>query len=245
MNPYWINQAPDTDEFLHSDRVRQNFILLAAGHIVLWILSFCGIVYLYSNAQTTAPIEAFSYSGEINHGKLVSSSTPEAAQKREAFLQQHFKNIFSHLFMRTEKGMIPELKYYTDEVLLAIVDANFNFSDKKKGGYSQTLQISPEEKDFEKIGEANNGNRRIYRIHGTMASHSLEGSANFPVYFIAAIDRRKPTEQNPMGWVVSVIISVDAKEFYNRERKALIDEVTKPRSDAGEKKETMTPATGK
>lgn len=246
MNPYWINQQPDTDEFLHSDRVKRNFILLVLGHIVLWVLSLFGIIYLYSNAQTTAPIEAFTSTGEMNHGQLIPINSAAAQEKQEAFLDLHLRNVFSHLFMRTEKGFIPQLRDYTDGLLLATIDANFNFSGAKKGGYSQTMQIQ----EFEKIQVSRDNSRRVYRIHGVLSSHSLEGSSDLPMYLIAAVDRRPSTPQNPLGWVVSIIIEVDSKEYYNKERQSLIDEVTKARdtldksgNKAGAKTPEKAPAT--
>jgi hypothetical protein len=232
MNPYWINPAPDTDEWLHSDKVKQNFFLLVAGHAVLWIVSLCGIVFLYTNAQKTAPIEAFTSSGEPAFGIPVPTGTPQAAEKQEEFLESHLKNIFSYLFTRTEKGTIPELQNYVDGTLLAILNYKFNFVKKPKGTFSQTFYIQ----EFENIQGSANSGRRVYRIHGLISSHDLEGSSNTPVYLIAAVDRLAPTQVNPLGWYVTAVINVDPGEYYNKERQALIDEVTKPQPDVAANK---------
>jgi len=241
MNPYWINPAPDTDEWLHSDRVKKNFFLLVAGHVALWIVSFIGVIFLFINAQQTAPIEAFTASGEPAWGMPISVSTPQAGAKQEEFLNLHLKNVISYLFMRTEKGSLPQLNDYTDNGLMALVDANFGFTKKVKAGYSQSFYILPGAQDFEIL--AANASRRIYRVHGILSSHSLDGSANTPVFLIVAIDHRPATTQNPLGWVISVVISVDSNEFYNKERQDLVTEVTKSHAEDTAKKspDSQTP----
>lgn len=223
MNPYWINPQPDNDEFLRSDAVKGQFFMLVVGHVILWFIALAGMVFIYMNAQKAPQIDAFTAGGEPAWGKPMAVGTADTLKQREEFLDLHLRSVFTHLFMRTEKGSLPALANYADPTLLAIIERDFNFAKTKKGGYSQAFFIQ----EFEKMLGDGEARRRVYRIHGILSSHSLDGSSNTPIYLLAAIDRRAPTQANPLGWVVSVILSVDSKDYYSKERQALIAEVTK------------------
>ncbi len=223
MNPYWINPSPDTQEFIHSEGIKRNFYLFAVGHILLWLVSLVGIVTLYLNARKAPSVDAFTARGEPAWGTPIPLESPQALAKREEFLEQHLKNVFSHLLIRTEKGILPELQYYTDRTLMGIIERDFNFSRQKKGGYSQTFYIQ----EMEKIMGEPGARRRVYRIKGILSTHSLEGASDIPIYLLSAVDLRPSVPENPLGWVVSVVLSVDSKQYYNKERQALIDEVTR------------------
>ena len=227
MNPYWINPKPDTDEFLHSDASKKHFGWLVIGHVVLWFLSLAGIVFIYIYAQSAPQIQAFTANGEPAWGRPTPVGTAETITQQEEFLNLHLKEVFKYLFTRTEKGTLPALQYYTEPSLLAIIDTQFNFTKTKKGGYSQAFYIQ----DFEKmLGDANS-RRRVYRIRGILSSHSLDGSSNTPIYLLAATDKIASSRENPLGWIVSVVLPVDSKDYYQKERNELIDEVTKPRTN--------------
>jgi|GEM_PF-2287151 hypothetical protein len=221
------------DEWFHSDKVKRNFILLVVGHIVIWILTLVGIVCLYGKAQQTARVEAYTATGEPAFGTPVNDDTPQAAQKKEEFLTQHLRHVISYLFTRTEKGVIPELRSYTDDYCLARIDYDFARARKSKKGYSQTFYIQ----DFENIMGGANSSRRVYRVHGLLNVNDMNGVSNTPVYLLVAVDKREPTNENAMGWFVTTVITLDPKDYYNKERQALIEEATKPQE--------TTPATPK
>ena len=225
MNPYWINPSADTDEFLHSDRIKRQFFLLVAGHILLWIGSFAGLVFIYFNAQSAPQIEAFTAGGEPAFGQPQPVGMKDTVDQQEKFLDLHLRSVFAHLFMRTEKGALPALADYVSADVLAIIDRDFNFAKTKKGGYSQAFFIQ----DFEKLLGDIGARRRVYRIRGILSAHSMEGSSNTPVYLLARIDRQAATRANPLGWNVTAVLAVDSKSYYNKERQALIEEVTRVR----------------
>jgi hypothetical protein len=208
-------------EWLESERLKREFYVLLAIHIVLWCLAVTGIVFLYSQAQKMSPVEAYTASGTPAWGTPMPLGTADTIQKRNEFVGKHLKSVVECLFMRTEKGYVPELKYYTDPGLLVIMNRGFSFAGAQKGGYSQTLQIN----DFEEI--LHRPTRRVYRLHGILSSHSLEASANTPIYLLVAMDQRQGNEYNPTGWVVWAIKAISEKQFYAKETAELVDEVTK------------------
>lgn len=237
MNPYWINPKPDMDEFMPSDDAKRQFSWLVIGHVVLWLLALSGIVFIYLYAQSAPQIQAFTANGEPAWGRPTPIGSAETVAQQDEFLNLHLKEVFKYLFTRTEKGTLPALQYYADPSLLAIIEKEFNFTKTKKGGASQAFHVQ----DFEKmLGDAN-ARRRVYRIRGILSSHSLEGASNTPIYLLAAVDKLEPTRDNPLGWVVTVVLTVSKEDYYQKERQALIDEVTKPRTSSSLKTNPKNP----
>jgi hypothetical protein len=225
MNPYWINPAPDTAEWLDSQRLKREFYFLSALHIVLWIAALAGIACTYTQVQKTSPIEAYTSEGEPAWGKPLPLGNADTLEQQETFTQKHLQQVVEYLFMRTEKGGIPELSEYADHTLLAIFAGNFSFAAHEKGGYFQSFKIE----QFNPIFR--NNQRRIYRVKGMLSSHSLEKSSNTPLYLVVAFDKRTPTAYNPSGWVAWVVKAIDDKEFYASETANLIKEATQTQSE--------------
>lgn len=230
MNPYWINPSPDTAEWLESDRLKRSFYLLVAGHLVLWIFALVGMVFLYIQAQKMSPIEAYTSTGEPAWGQPMAMGSADTVEQREAFLTAHLRSLTEHLFMRTEKGVIPELAYYTDPTLLGILNRDFSFVGKEKGGYSQTFAVDKFELIFQRP------TRRVYRVKGLLSSHSLDKSSNTPVYLLIAMDKRSSTPANSTGWVAWVVKTISEKEFYAPETAKLVEEATSVNSSKPEAK---------
>lgn len=221
MNPYWINEPADQNEWLESERIKKNFYALVGSHILLWALALVGMVAMLVQAQKAPPILAFTAKGEAASGTPISLDSPKAGKMMEEFLDHHIQDVTEHMFMRTEKGSLPALSNFVNADALAKFERAFSFTNSSTSGYIQTLS-------FEEFTPIRSGSRRrIYQGKGVLSNHSLKGSANTPLYLVVVADKKAPSYENPHGWLVSIVISVTADDYTTAERNALIEKATK------------------
>lgn len=206
---YW-GPTPESDEHVFgSDELRSRFYLLGGLNLACLLALVIGVSVL-GQRGFTPPV----FIGQ-SHGLFFSGKNDRVNSiDWEADMRQQFIDTAEVLFLRTEKGALPDLKNFVEQSVLDQVEKGYrNGSEKLKPGFAQTFTVL-------EARNAPSPGKPIIRQHmtGVLSSRGLDGSQSSTIYLQCDFAPRGSNPDNVTGWKLTSITRIREDEYFSEER---------------------------
>lgn len=205
---FWSNETESDEHVFGSDELRFRFLVVASINAVCLLAVIIGTCLMVVRGMTPPTILGYS------HGLFfVSSPAPISSINWDTDLQQQFEDTVEVLFLRTEKGALPEINDFVVDGIMEQIDRTYRSVDQaKQSGFAQTLKIIEA-----RVAPTSTPMTRRLHVMGILSSRAIEGSQSSTIYLQCDFTPGKDTDVNPTGWRLSGIEAIRDDQFFTEE----------------------------
>lgn len=206
---YWAPREDPDDHVFGSDEMRSKFYVMGGLNVACLIALLIGVGVLTNRGFTPPP-----FIGQSHGLFFVGEGAPISTIDWDADMQQQFNDTIEVLFLRTEKGALPDLANFVEASVLDQIEDGYTSGQVSTGpGFAQTFTLLESR-------NAPSPGRPVLRRHmtGILSSRSIDGSQNSTIYLQCDFAPREASADNPTGWKLSAITRLREDEFFSEER---------------------------